>query len=469
MKKTIILLSFFAKAFLLVLLLLFGWVFINVTNLVKGKKSTDKDHQLNDLFGADEANAGVPTTACPHVAYFDGRQFKIENDFLCESLRYFPLGFDRLPYKDRFLRPDLLKLTRAPRVKDGGVILQFQENEEEESFIKWFKVIRVMHPRESEVLVNSDFNSFQVWDSAATVRGVVMPSLVTVNGANDITRHFSDKKRLWKNPDPETDVPFEKNTVLEFTFRGLKSEKAPYLIVKSVLRDWMVGEENRFSVSWWPFSYSLKFNTKTAVKALAVLVGGIYFMFEQKSFTDALAFFPIVFGLQSKSIRVSCESASGNFELVTVHKPRAWNYGTEVISLPLGAIKEDGTLRLRAEFTKRHKLCFAGVLQDAQNQNYRKEELVLANAVGSRLGNVTESFLQGKNYTRMVPGDKIDLTFENPAVILSPAEKETYLLQTFGYYTALSEEGKMLAGNWREKISEEARERLAALDSAKKS
>src|SRR3990167_5796855 len=93
MKKLLNPLSFISKAFLLIAVLIFGWMYINVTNLVKGKKAHDNNNASNNgLWGADSANADVggggggggggKYTSTPFLAYFDGKQYELENDIL---------------------------------------------------------------------------------------------------------------------------------------------------------------------------------------------------------------------------------------------------------------------------------------------------------------------------------------------------------------------------------------------------
>ena len=96
MKKLLNSVKFISKALLLIILLLVGWAFINVANFIKGKKSVENKSGAGDLFGADKASADIPyiyDCNCPHVAYFDGKEFKIENDFLPAEFKAIEPGF----------------------------------------------------------------------------------------------------------------------------------------------------------------------------------------------------------------------------------------------------------------------------------------------------------------------------------------------------------------------------------------
>ena len=58
----------------------------------------------------------------------------------------------------------------------------------------------------------------------------------------------------------------------------------------------------------------------------------------------------------------------------------------------------------------------------------------------------------------MIPGDTIDLTFEDPHLeIRNNDEQETYLMQSSGFYTSLSSKYRQIAGDWQSGLSPEAR------------
>ena len=196
--------KFILKAFLLVIILLLGWAFINVANLIKGKKLSEKDSLSKNMFGAGVAGAdapregppppeddhGGPIFACPFVAYFDGKKFQIENDFLCGKFSYY--------LRSKISRPDLLKFYHAPKKRGGKLTFQLQENEAEESFISRLKFIRVAHPKNSEVIVDSGFEKFYVIERAS-LQKIVPAQEVLVNGVKDISNRFNDRKRFFEN------------------------------------------------------------------------------------------------------------------------------------------------------------------------------------------------------------------------------------------------------------------------------
>ncbi|OGD24753.1 hypothetical protein A2819_00760 [Candidatus Azambacteria bacterium RIFCSPHIGHO2_01_FULL_40_24] len=454
MKKFFNSLKFILKAFLLVIILLVGWAFINITNLIKGKKSLDKDSLSKNMFGADEAKAEIPenTFSCPFVAYFDGKKFQIENDFLCGKFsRYF---------RSITSQPDLLKFYHAPKKRDGKLAFQLQENEAEESFINQLRFIRVAHPKNSEVIVDSGFEKFHVIEWAS-LQKITSAKEVLVNGAKDASNRFNDKKKFFEKGFESNSLILNKNDRLEFAFSNLKNDSNPVLIVKSTFRDFMMGEvgEMKKIASFASFIYS------PAVLRLGLLfITAIYFVFGRKTFGDWPAFLPVIFGTEVKSIRFSYRDEMGNFKQAAINKPRAWNFSSEAIALPKEAVMEDGSMCIKAEFTKRHKLAFAGVLQSDFNLPYRDEELFVKSANSSRLGDVSE-LISGKNKKslHLIPGDTVDIELEDPIISLNKDEKETYLMQSFGVYTPLSSKYKKIAGDWFKKIPAEVRDYYARM------
>ncbi len=152
MKKLFRGISFFFKVVLLVLLLIGGWLYVNVNNLVKGKKVSDSSGQkLDDLFGMNQAGADVPgggINTTPFLAYHDGKEYRLENDILFgrpkSNFSSFELG--KRIYEEGLIMPDLYKVTAPVQAINGKLKFQIQEVEPEESFFKWLEVRRVVHP-----------------------------------------------------------------------------------------------------------------------------------------------------------------------------------------------------------------------------------------------------------------------------------------------------------------------------------
>ena len=89
----------------------------------------------------------------------------------------------------------------------------------------------------------------------------------------------------------------------------------------------------------------------------------------------------------------------------------------------------------------------------------REEALNVTGATHSREGNLGDILTRkDTRYAHMIPGDTIDLTFEDPHLeIRNNDEQETYLMQSSGFYTSLSSKYRQIAGDWQSGLSPEAR------------
>lgn len=215
-------------------------------------------------------------------------------------------------------------------------------------------------------------------------------------------------------------------------------------------------------------------------RTLMVLLGALFLYFQNKRLGNAFALLPLFVGSgcggcgdcgdcgggpgscgneQCKSLIFSYRNSDGQFNQVSIHEPRDWRHGTEAIEFPREAISTDGTMAVRIDFTKRHKLSFAGVLQEPEEMAYRNETLLARRAIHSRTGEIAGMLDQKRNveYGHMIPGDTIDVEFDDPKIEIKGGEKETYVMQSSGFYTTLRRRSKEIAGNWFDGISAEAR------------
>ncbi len=470
MKKFLSSFTFILKALLLVLLLIFGWVFINVANLIKGKKSSEKDSLSKNMFGADEASADAPQTcvtctACPHVAYFDGKEFKIENDFLPSEFKTLEPGLANIVYKWSTPVPDMLKFSSVPQKYNGALTLRLLEIEPEESFIHQIKLLRVVHGKDEEVVIDATKKKPYLVRKKEFEREFAFSSSAVLNGEKSLDELYTrDKRRLWGDIAESHDDLFQKGDSIEFIFKNIGKNEDFLLILRSVYRDYMAGEKvkehNLFSV----------FTRSYAFAKIAVF-GGLYFLLKGWLPAESLVFLPFIMGsgaMCGKSINFSYRNASGGFSPLMVQKPRSFRHATEVVSLPKEAVGGDGSLVVRADFTKRHRLSFIGIAKAVKLTAANGEEISIKRASHSRLGDVSVA-LRGeeKKETHLIPGDTVEVSFENPASPVDSGQKETYLFESSGFYTALRPEYKKLAGNWQEKLSTEAKKHLATLTSLK--
>ncbi len=385
-------------------------------------------------------------------------------------------------YERGLIDPDLLKFQNIPQRKDGKLVFQLQEIEEEETFVDWVKLFRVVHPKNSEVIPDSEFKKFYVFDKKDVEQKIVLSARANLNNSFNIVSHFQKIKHLWAGSRESKDKLFQPNDQLELTFLGLKKDGVPLLLVKSMFRDWMMGEEHYRNTN---FTKSF-FDSPVVVQSTMLLFGAFLLLLQRKSLGSAFALMPFVMGSacgcdgsdcgggpgacgsdQCKSLLFSYRDEAGHFQRVSIHEPRDWRHGTEIIKFPHEAISANGTMTVRIDFTKRHKLSFAGVLQDFKKIPYRTEVLEVKRATHSRMGEITQSLneMRKMEYGHMIPGDTIDVEFENPNPHVKTNERETYLMQSSGFYTELRRQSKRLAGDWFSKISDEAKSHYQELTS----
>ncbi len=469
-------LRFIFKALLLITIFALWWASFNILNLFKGKQERqDAFSPANADYPPPQGDCGA--CGCPHVAYFDGKEFKIENDFLLGKPKSFftDYGLIKSLYERGLVGPDLLKFQNIPQKRNGKLVLQLQEIEEEETFIDWIKLFRVVHPKGSEVVPDSEFKKFYVFDKKDAEEKAVLPTYAALNGNTGIISHFQKIKHLWTDPNESEDRLFQANDRLELTFQGLKQGEVPLLVIKSMFRDWMMGEERQPKKN---FFVSSLFGSPVVIRTAMIFIGAAFLLLQRKSMGSLFAVTPFIIGGgdcgtgpdcgggpgacgndQCKSLIFSYAGANNAFRRLSVHEPRDWRHGTEVIEFPRQAISPEGTMTVRIDFTKRHKLSFAGILQNAVEVTYKDETLKLKRAVHSRIGDITESLNEEKigEYGHMIPGDIIDVEFEEPEIPMQKYWQETYLMQSSGFYTQLRRQSKRIAGNWSGKISEEAK------------
>ena len=479
--------AFISKALLLIAVLIFGWMYINVTNLVKGKKAQDHGLGTNGLWGPDSANADVawgPSpelppkgTSTPFLAYFDGKEYKLENDILFGRPTSFNAKYEiaKQKYEDGLVSPDLYKIAAKITPLGSKLLFQIQEREVEESFFRWLKLTRVVHPQNTEIIVNSDYAKFYVLKRRGLEESLALPAAVITKKGVDIAARIADKRLIWQQEvsdnDKEASIRFQKNDSVEVIFKNLKKNVAPFLVTKSWFRDWIAG----YSDDWAApntlaalFQRSPLGNIKTA--ALLPIVLGVWILHKIGLGEGAVAVAPFIFGYQCCSLVYEFKDAMGNYRQIAVSEPRAWHYNNEIIGLPKESILSDGALRLRITSTKRHTLGFVGITQQVENveeKQFTQEEVRLSRAYHHRLGQDVTAELNnnGGEYVHMVTGDVVDLEFDAPDTPIGENQKETYVIQSSGFYTALRPEYKKFADDWDARRAAEDRKQRGQLAS----
>lgn len=406
-------------------------------------------------------SASALYTSTPFLACWNGRAYQLENDILYGKPTSHFLKFkEGLNYYQNFqITPDFYKFINIPKAENGVLKFQIQEIEPEESFFNYLKLFRVVHAKNAEIITDSDFKNFSVFGEKVLKKAVL----------------------------PEAGVKFpkflESGECVDLVFKNLKPSDKLYLITKAGYRDWVLGEAENYRQKS-VLSKILKSKTLAKIAAGAALFFALTFW---KKSLASLSLAPFMLtdsggdpgeggstgtgndpgGIRGgKCLTLFYKNNPRDWQYFSTIFPRAWQANLELTQIPREAVHE-GSLELKIRATKRHELEWIGLLKNPKEKNFKIEPLALKSARHSRFGEEVSGILQKRNdgFIRTVPGDTIDLEFTAPAAKLGRNQKESYLIQAGGFYTPLTKEGKKLAGNWQEKISQEAKERLANLKS----
>lgn len=496
-------LKLLGKALALFVLVSLSWSLANITKLIRRNADPFNEKEFRARINSvPEAKADVPPskgTSTPFLAYFDGKAYRLENDFLFGRPKSFHPSFEiaKTLYQDGRIYPDLYKIVAPLKAFFGKIRLQVQEIELEESFFKWLRLRRVIHPEDSEVIVDSEYRKFHVVDRRRFEKELKLPNAIATKISGGSQNTILSKKLIWEtNTANAPHVPLSKGEELEIIFKNLVPGKETHLVVKSWFRDWQLGLEETWKEKSESLAPFVLFRRMVA-SPLAVVGGLALLGWLEKNGLSALglsAFSLIHGGIGGTGTGSTAGSTGGTgstgstsgttygsgcslvyryqdgqglYHRFAVTEPRAWHYNTEVVELPQDAVQPDGTLRLKISSSKRHIVGFAGAIQSMNRigKPYVEEAIDLEKAYHHRLKMDMASDLKsaGGNYVQTIPGDIIDLEFSAPQRRLDSRERETYLMQASGFYTSLRRENRTRMGNWQERLSPEAKERLATL------
>lgn len=471
---------------LLVVALLSGWALFSILRLVKGEWVRDKrfGFERSNILGVDTARANIPEAAqvgsstsassTPFFALWDGGRYAIENDFMFGKPRgyFFDYAEGRRNYEAGWIAPDLYKIQNPFAKKDGALMFQIQEIEPEESFINGMTLLRVVHPASSDVIVEANHDTFYVLNAKKFERGFVRP-VSAASGTGRDASHLGDPENLYDANAREFTLPAHE--YIDVRFGGLKPGERYSLVMRSYYRDWVMGEDTSALARARSITRSL------LDSGIASRVGAASFaLFASWLDRKGASVLPFVVlggggsggGSSSSSsaccLPVSFKDSRGRYRHCAIFEPRAWKYSTEIAALPPETVTREGDLAVRITATKRHQISFIGVLRNEENESYTAESLEVTRAWHRRAGRDAADCLRYETdrYLHTIPGDVVDVAFEEPRLPMRRGMRETYLLRSAGFYTRLSPDGKKMAGRWEDALSAEARERLVLIREA---
>lgn len=482
----------FGRVLFLLGALALGWGLANVIDLIRGKGerlSWKNEQYLRELLGepptvrADVIGTGSTGKgfSTPFLAYYNGREFRLENDIMFGRPKsYWPTyEVAKILYEDGRISPDLYKIAAPIKAFHGRFKFQIQEIELEESFIKWLELKRVTHPVNTEIIVDSEYKKFHVVKRNAFESALILPRRVTRNG-EDLTHVVNNRNLALATSVDAPHIRLERANIVEIEFDGLTQGEIPYLVVKSWFRDWMLGLEEEWQKrKSTPRQILRSVSTARAIIA-AAFVGAAWLRHDVIG--QGLGFIaPFIMGGGScgssggTGSDCSCSfvyeyyQPDGQYRRAAISEPRAWHFNTELIEFPREAVLPDGRMRIRIHSSKSHVLGFIGAAQQnigvLSSEEYKEEVLPLLFAKHSRNGEDITGILRSTQgeYVHTIPGDVVDLEFAAPDSLNGDDMKETYLMRASGFYTSLRPQSRELISGWQDRLSEEARSRLASL------
>ncbi len=322
--------------------------------------------------------------------------------------------------------------------------------------------------------MDTEFKKFHIFGKKEFERAVTLPASIIARDGEDFTKQIASPDLLWNYSRKDSpQIFFEKDFSMDILFKDIRTGEIPYLVVKSWYRDWVMGNEEDWkekSASMPIFgAFSRNFVRVASSVSLAALAAWAFYRrgIDPLSFASALPYVALTQG--GCCFDYEYMDSEGNYHRAAVLNPRSWKPNTEVIELPREAVRADNTVRMRITATKRHAFGFVGLVQNIEkfhNAGFTEEKLVLSRAHHNRLKTDVREVLmsrQSGGYVHTIPGDTVDVEISASERKLKKGERETYLIKSSGFYTPLRRESRELAGNWQERISDEAKSRLASL------
>lgn len=381
--------------------------------------------------------------------------------------------------------PDLYALTQQPKIFNGHIHLQIKEIEPEKSAIDFARLKACIHEKNTTIVTKSDFSGYiQIPQAFLTT---------TLNEEREVSIHrtnTADSQKIKRAITRDEDLALEGGDSVEFVFRGVKNNDS-YLILDSWYRDWTLGEifwknkETEGIIS--PVSFDERWSLGTVLRsttagAMAAIIG--FFGFgnsptkENNTMNDdgeTISSLLSSFGIEKafadnphKSLVVSVLKGK-QYQKIEVVQPRYRRPTVTATKIPQEAMEADGTVRLRVQATKRHRISGIGIfsVEDGVQTGVEEHSLELTSVTptGSDKEFKAQMSHQGDgSLLRTQAGDSYDLVYKVPQEVeragAATQTQTTYLLEIGGVYAYLPKEEQEALGNWTKKLDEEAIEFL---------
>lgn len=441
--------------------------------------------------GGGDGDSGPST---PFVGVWTADGYHVENDIL--------LGFPATFFHDRDagaaayeagdISHDLYQLRHTPEEVDGAVHLVVRELEPEESYLDYVALSRITHPAGTQLVVDGSHTFFHAFSNDEVCAGAgIATQHVQVRGA-DKTAQLGDMSQLKMEEGLSEETLQYGESV---TVSGTVSNPAttPYVYLRSRFRDWTAGPVPALESSRADAYPS--FATVNLATASGMARGVVAVVFSLLVWTGVLsggadsrrleqgaassASIADAFGAPAANV---AHASDGGHSLVVYHwnwqqeqydlthiiQPRYQYAEGEAIRLPAEAIATDGSVHIEIIASSRHTVSVVSLFAPEYDGAVTETEISLAAAQhvdGDGERQPCTTVLTERNngaYTHLVPGEQVELAFDTTNV--APAEQQAvYAVRAGGFYTSLTREGEMRAGDWVNKLDRSSRDMLSGL------
>ncbi|MBI2108962.1 MAG: hypothetical protein HYT93_02145 [Parcubacteria group bacterium] len=203
--------------------------------------------------GADGGGDGGCDSGCadhdggfstPFISTWNGKTFIFENDFLFgkPNTLFTNKKEGMQMYESGKITPDLYRIQNNVQLRDGHFIAQIKEIEPEESFIDHLSLLRVVYPKNTELIVDSKFKDIHVFEENAIEKteGVNHQNIKTKNTSK--AHAIGNTQNIWKKMKDSDGLLLEPSESIEITGQVEDKSREAYLLLRAHYRDWTAGE-----------------------------------------------------------------------------------------------------------------------------------------------------------------------------------------------------------------------------------
>lgn len=435
--------------------------------------------------GGGECSSGCGGgSSTPFLCVWDGTKYVFENDVLVapKTLRGSRAQGER-EYARGDITSDTYHIERAliPQ-SDGSIRLQLKEVEPEESYLDHLALTRLAYPSTAMLVSNPEHNTLYAFDRKELMgtHGVEKVKATLVRAQGQTAVEVDPEKK-------ESEIMLEPDEYIELSGTVTTDTSNLFVLVRSRYRDWTAGVISEFESTKREMvasPYMLLRSPRTTLKMLALLtLSGFIWLGgmggKHSSGTDDVRVLgqhfntPVAHADACHSLVVAYFNWKEHaYREVSIVQPRHYTATLEASSLPPEAVSRTGEVRVRITATKRHAVSLTSLFSAKTRYDnvVVRESLTLTSAKNVRTNEEYTAVLNERNsgaYMHIVPSDVVELAFSSARQSVPEGHITSYTFEAAGFYTPLSAEGRVLAGDWVPRLDTEAQSWLREMYSLK--